>query len=121
MINKIIKFEINNLKIDTIIGIHKYEKEESQQIIIDLAIFFDATNAINSDDIKDVVDYYELTSNLIKFIKNSKFDLLETLSHKILETISKDKKIKRAILTITKPKALEDFGAIAKVTNEYNL
>ena len=40
MINKITKFEINNLKIDTIIGIHKYEKEASQEIIIDLAIFF---------------------------------------------------------------------------------
>ncbi|MDA7705286.1 dihydroneopterin aldolase [Rickettsiales bacterium] len=121
MINNITQFEINNLKIDTIIGIHSHERMQTQEIILDLIIYFDSTNAIESDHINDVVDYYDLSSNLVKFVSQSEFDLIETLSYKILEMISKDDRIQKAILTITKPKALEDFGAIVKVTNEYNI
>lgn len=118
--SNLIKFEIKDLKIDAIIGIHEEEKLSKQPLIIDLIIYFDITKAIKSDNINDVVDYYEMSSDLIDFVSNSKFELIETLSHKILENIStKDSRIKKAILSITKPKALEDFSAMVKITNEF--
>lgn len=117
--NNLTKLEINNLKIETIIGIHDYEKSEKQSLIFDLIIFYNSGAAIKSDNIKDAIDYYDLTSNLKEFISNNHYELLETLSHKILEEIVKDKRIGKAILTISKPKALENFGAMVKVTNEY--
>jgi 7,8-dihydroneopterin aldolase/epimerase/oxygenase len=117
--NNLTKLEINNLKIDTIIGIHDHEKSEKQSLIFDIIIFYNSSTTIKSDNIKDAIDYYDLTLNLKEFISNNHYELLETLSHKILEEIVKDKRIGKAILTISKPKALEDFGAMVKVTNEY--
>jgi FolB domain-containing protein len=119
MAENLTKLEISNLKIETIIGIHESEKKSKQPLIIDLVVYFDANLAIKSDNIKDVVDYYDLTADLKNFISNSKFELIETLSSKILERISNNKKIKKATLSITKPRALEDFGAMVKITNEY--
>ncbi len=115
-----IKLEIRDLKIDAIIGIHGFEKSKKQPLIIDLDIYYNASQAMISDDIEHAIDYYNLTKDLSDYISKSQFELLETLSYKILEIISKNKKIKKASLTIAKPKALKDFGAMVKITNEYN-
>lgn len=117
--NNLTKLEINNLKIETIIGIHDYEKSEKQSLIFDLIIFYNSGAAIKSDNIKDAIDYYDLTSNLKEFISNNHYELLETLSHKISEKLSENKRIQKAIITISKPKALEDFGAMVRLSNEY--
>jgi|DEB0MinimDraft_10_1074344.scaffolds.fasta_scaffold11888_4 dihydroneopterin aldolase len=119
MINTTTKLEISNLKIDTIIGIHDHEKSEKQPLIFNIIIFYNSGTAIKSDNIKDAIDYYDLTSNLKEFISNNHYELLETLSHKILEKLSENKRIQKAILTISKPKALEDFGAMIHISNEY--
>lgn len=121
MINDFTKLEIKDLKINAIIGIHEQEKTSKQPLIIDLTVYFDSKSAIETDNINDVVDYYDMSSDLINFVSNSKCELIETLSCKILERVLSNKKIKKAILSITKPKALEDFGAMVKITNEsYN-
>jgi len=121
MINDFTKLEIKDLKINAIIGIHEQEKTSKQPLIIDLTVYFDSKLAIETDNINDVVDYYDMSSDLINFVSNSKCELIETLSCKILERVLSNKKIKKAILSITKPKALEDFGAMVKITNEsYN-
>ncbi|MFT5795067.1 MAG: FolB domain-containing protein [Ulvibacter sp.] len=121
MIDDFTKLEIKDLKINAIIGIHEQEKISKQPLIIDLTIYFDSKSAIETDNINDVVDYYDMSADLINFVSNSKFELIETLSSKILERVLSNKKIKKAILSIAKPKALEDFGAMVKITNEsYN-
>lgn len=117
--NNLTKLEINNLKIETIIGIHDYEKSEKQSLIFDLIIFYNSGAAIKSDNIKDAIDYYDLTSNLKEFISNNHYELLETLSYKISKKLSENKRIQKAIITISKPKALEDFGAMVRLSNEY--
>jgi len=101
MINDFTKLEIKDLKINAIIGIHEQEKTSKQPLIIDLTVYFDSKLAIETDNINDVVDYYDMSSDLINFVSNSKFELIETLSCKILERVLSNKKIKKAILSIT--------------------
>jgi dihydroneopterin aldolase len=78
------KIKIKNLKIDTIIGIHDHEKEKKQPLIIDIEIEFDDKILNNLDNINNAIDYYDLASKINILVKNSNFNLLETLSQKII-------------------------------------
>ena len=62
---------INDLRIQTIIGIFGWEREVRQEVSIDLEIAFDCKRAAATDAIEDTVDYKKITKDVIKFVETS--------------------------------------------------
>lgn len=100
--------KIQNLKIQTIIGIHANEREEKQEIIVNLKIEFDGSKAAQSDHIADTIDYEKLIAKIVQNIENSRYYLLEKLIHHIAEIVLEEDKVIKTRIEITKPEAL--FG-----------
>ena len=56
---------IEDLRIQTVIGIFDWEREITQTVSIDLQMAFDISRAAESDDIVDTLDYKAVSANCI--------------------------------------------------------
>jgi FolB domain-containing protein len=97
---------ITDLKLKTIIGTNDWEREEKQEIIINISFDFDARRASRSDDIRDTVDYKALKKKIMAFVESSRDYLLEKLVEDVLDLVMADKKVRAAAVRIDKPNAL---------------
>jgi len=98
---------INNLTVDLIVGIHPQERHTRQQIILDLELFMDLTQAMYSDKLSDTLDYDSFVQQLLLQLADTNFKLLEALAKFILEYCFSFSKIQAVNLKITKPKAIK--------------
>lgn len=106
---------INDLKIDTIIGIYDWEREVRQTISLDLEMGTDIRQAAATDDIQYALNYKAVSKRLIEFIEGSEFLLVETIAEQVSEIIRQEFKVPWLRLRIGKPGAIRgarDVGVV---------
>lgn len=106
---------INDLKIDTIIGIYDWEREVRQTISLDLEMGTDIRQAAATDDIQYTLNYKAVSKRLIDFIEGSEFFLVETMAEQVAEIVREEFKVPWLRLRIGKPGAIRgarDVGII---------
>jgi len=109
---------IDNLKLRAIIGIHDWEREHKQDIVINVQMEFDASKSIESDKIEDTVDYKVITKRIIKEVDASNFQLLEKLTQLILNIVMENKRVQEATVRVDKPFALRFADSVSIELNE---
>ena len=63
------KIFLNDLKIDTIIGIYDWERETLQTLRFDFEIDWDISKAAASDDITNTLDYGSVANVVVEFVR----------------------------------------------------
>lgn len=81
---------INDLVVKTLVGINPKERQQQQEIGIDLEIATDFKQAAINDDIKYTLDYDTLVNRIKQFVAHSKYNLLETLAERLAELLMKE-------------------------------
>ena len=71
---------IEDLRIQTVIGVYDWEREITQTVSLDLQMAFDIKRAAQSDAIADTLDYKAVSKRLIQFVEASEFQLVEALA-----------------------------------------
>ena len=104
---------IQNLRLRTIIGANDWEREEKQDVVINVTFEYDTSKAITSDQLKDTVDYRSLTKKIIKKVEASDFFLLEKLANMILDTVMANHLIEKATVRVDKPFALRFADSVS--------
>ncbi len=97
---------IKNLLVRTIIGFNPEERVNRQDVIINLEIEVDVSMAIKTDHQDGIYNYKEITKTVIAFVSDSKFQLLERLTHEVLELVMQDERVTWVKVEIDKPHAL---------------
>ena len=97
---------IKDLLIRGIIGIHDWEREKKQDILINIVIEADCRPAGLSDDFKDAVDYRAVTKKVLVLVENSSFFLVEKLAGEIAEICLEDERVEMARIRVEKPGAV---------------
>ncbi len=97
---------ITDLMLRTVIGINDWERSKQQDIVINLALEFDPSEAVRSDRIEDTVDYKKVKRRVISLVERSKFGLVEKLAHAVLCEALKERTVLAATVRIDKPHAL---------------
>lgn len=97
------KIFLNDLKVDTIIGIYDWERETLQTLRFDLEIDWDIRQAAQSDDISNTLDYGAVANVLVEFVANSRYLLIERLAEEVAQLLLKTFAIPKLKLTLTKP------------------
>ena len=106
---------INDLKIDTVIGIFDWEREVRQTISLDLEMGTDISKAAATDDIQYALDYKSVSKRLIEFIEESEFLLVETMAEQVSEIVQREFHVPWLRLRIGKPGAIrgaKDVGVL---------
>jgi dihydroneopterin aldolase len=112
---------LNDLRIDTIIGIYDWERRVRQTISLDLEMASDIRKAAASDDIADTLNYKAVAKRLIQFVGESEFQLVETLAERITGIILTEFEVPWVRLRVNKQGAVRgarDVGVIIERGNK---
>lgn len=104
---------IKNLRLRTIIGINDWERNATQDVIVNVDIVFDGSQVAETGHIDDTVDYKQIKKKIIKQIESSKFYLLDKLASHVLGIIMEEEKVIRAAVEIDKPHALRFADSVS--------
>lgn len=74
---------LNDLRVDTVIGVNDWERRIRQTIVLDLELGTNIRRAAASDDLAHTLDYKAVAKRVIAFTEASSFFLVETLAERI--------------------------------------
>ena len=111
------KISIHELSVETIVGIHSWERRQKQGIQVDLDLFVDTANAARTDVIEDTISYGDVARLVVELAENSQFNLVESLAAAIADAVLSAFHAERLIVTVIKPGAIANARS-ASVTIE---
>ncbi len=100
------KIVITDLVARGILGINPNERQQRQDILINLAIFTDIRQAAATDDIACAVNYDTLCRRVVEHVENSADFLVEKLITDIARLILTEFPVERVWVRLEKPGAL---------------
>lgn len=99
--------QVENLRLRAYIGFIDWETEKLQDIIISYSFKYDTALASQTDDVQNAVDYKKITKEIIDFVENKSFHLIETLAERIYALIqTTSAALQDLIVKVEKPHAL---------------
>lgn len=107
--------QIKRLVIFAYHGVLPEEKRVGQKFIISAKLYFDLTEAALDDDLTKTVNYAEVCMLIEKIMTEDKYDLIETVAHKVIMGILCNYPIiKKVNIEVSKPNApiLMDFDTV---------
>lgn len=108
------KIIIKDLKTSCLIGLKPEERQNKQEIIIDLYLRLDLSKAAETDSIEDTIDYDELSDQIADFVEKSDFKLLEKLALKVAKLAKRLSGAEEVKIIVKKPAAIKKarFAAV---------
>jgi dihydroneopterin aldolase len=103
---------IEDLRIETVIGIYDWERKIRQTVALDLEMAFDNRKPAASDRIEDTLDYKKIAKRLIGFVESSHFELVETLAERCAEIVQAEFGVVWLRLKLSKPGAVTGSRAV---------
>ena len=100
------KIFLDELKIDTIIGIWDWERKIRQTVIVDLEMSADIARAAASDSVEDTLNYKSVAKRVQQFVSDSSFQLVETLAERIAGIIRDEFEVAWVKVRVHKPGAI---------------
>ena len=100
------KILIQDLLIRGIIGIHDWEREKKQDILINIEMETDTRAAGMSDDFQEAVDYRAITKSVIGLVEESQFYLVEKMAEEIAKICLENSRVSVARVRVEKPGAV---------------
>ena len=100
------KILIRDLLIRGIIGIHDWEREKKQDILINIEMEADCRPAGLSDDFREAVDYRAVTKSVITLVEGSGFFLVEKMAEEVAGICLENPNVTRARVRVEKPGAV---------------
>ena len=104
---------IKNLRLRTYIGFNPDELVKQQDVIINAKIEHQPTTALLTDDELEALNYKVITKQMITYVEQGKFRLLEKLAHDLLTMIMRHPQVYSAEITVDKPHALRFADSVA--------
>lgn len=97
---------IQDLRIETTIGIYDWERKIKQTLAFDLELGTDIRAAAETDDIEKTLNYKAIAKRVIDYVEASEFLLVETLAEKVAELVINEFNVPWLSMTLNKPGAV---------------
>ena len=97
---------VSGLRVTCVIGVHADERRTRQDIFLDLELDIDFERAAGSDEVKDTVDYDQLSQAMIDLATEGEFRLIETYAERAANYLLERFAAKRALVQVKKPGAV---------------
>ncbi|MEG0132313.1 MAG: dihydroneopterin aldolase, partial [Acinetobacter sp.] len=104
---------IEGLKVDTVIGCFNWERQIIQPLMLDLTIHNDLTQAANSDELDDTLNYAQICELVAQVIQAAQPKLIEHAAQLVLESLfTTFPSIESISITIRKPAIIAQANAV---------
>jgi len=106
------KVFIEDLRIDTVIGIYDWERKIKQTLAFDIEMATDIRKAAETDDIQYALNYKAVSKRIIQFVGESEYLLVETVAEKVARIIVEEFGVEWVKLTLHKPGAVRGSRSV---------
>jgi dihydroneopterin aldolase len=103
---------LDELKVDTIIGIWEWERRIRQTVVIDLEMSADIARAAATDDVADTLNYKSVAKRIQGFVADSSFQLVETLAEQIAAIVRDEFDVAWVKVRVNKPGAIRGSKSV---------
>ena len=107
------RIRIRDLSLQCIIGINPEERTKKQEVLINLTLHADLSEAAHTDRLEDTVDYRALKEGIRKCVEASEFFLLERLAEHVAEIALGPAQVQCVEVCVDKPDALRYARSVA--------
>jgi dihydroneopterin aldolase len=97
---------LRGLEVECVIGVFDWEREQKQKVVIDLDMEWDVRPAAREDDLALAVDWKTVTKEILAFVGESRFRLVESLAERIAEIVIARFGVPRVRVRVEKPGAV---------------
>ncbi len=106
---------IKALSVATKIGVHAWEQQINQQLLIDITIPSDFSAC--QDNLANTIDYDALCQTVTRFVESKSFQLIESVAAEVAHLIKQEFSVSQLTVAVTKPHAVKNAGIIQVVVN----
>ena len=106
---------IRGLAINAVIGVYDWERETTQDLVVNVDLPTDARRAALSDDIVDALDYSAIAATIRRVVTDGKFQLIETAAERIAEAVLVGYGLGWVRVEVVKPLPGEGYSAAVTV------
>ncbi|MBL6704152.1 MAG: dihydroneopterin aldolase [Luminiphilus sp.] len=103
---------IRGLQPEAVIGCYDWERTIKQRLSIDLDLTTDFKRAAQTDDLEHALDYAAIAAEVMTFVGESQFELLEALSKAIADQLFERWPISQVTVCIDKPGAVSTASVV---------
>ena len=108
-------FQLYGIEVICSIGIHQFERDAPQRILIDLDVHLDPDQEPNADNISEALDYDTVRSAVLDLSKSTHFDLQETLARQIFDLVLQMPTVVGVSVRTCKPDVYPDIREAAYI------
>lgn len=98
------KVFIKNLVLPCTVGVTKEERTKKQNVVIDIEIFCDLSQAGTTEDLNKSISYSRVQEQVTAQVKTEEFRLLESLAETVASIILKDPIASQVTVAVKKEK-----------------
>jgi D-erythro-7,8-dihydroneopterin triphosphate epimerase len=107
------RMHIRDLEVACIIGTMPKERTAPQAVRLCITLECDLATAGRSDRIEDTVNYRDLKNELVAFLEQSRFFLIEKMADEVAQICLADPRVLAVDVTVDKPGALTSTRSVA--------
>lgn len=111
---------LQDLKVDTIVGIWDWERKIRQTVSIDLDMGADIRRAAENDDIESTLNYKLVAKRVQQFVADSEFQLVETMAEKIADVVLQEFDVPWIQVRVSKPGAIRNAKNVGVLIRREN-
>jgi dihydroneopterin aldolase len=94
---------IRDLSVAAVIGVHPWEREVEQTLLVSVDMAADVQKAAASDDLADVLDYSAVAATIATVLREGGFRLIETAAERAAERLLAEFPLSWLRLELRKP------------------
>lgn len=113
VVSGLAKIEVNNLSLRTYVGVSEEEMLNRQELRISLVLMYDATEAMENNDVDASVNYQQIVELLMQHAEEGRFALLERLAQELLDLVMRAKAVRYARIKVDRLLALRFVESVA--------
>lgn len=106
---------LEQVAVETKLGVPEWERLKPQKIILDIEISYDLSASCKSDAIEDTIDYAFVVSRIRETLTEHSFKLVEALAEHVCQLILSEFNAQRVKIKVAKPSVLPGLKALGVV------
>jgi 7,8-dihydroneopterin aldolase/epimerase/oxygenase len=112
---------LRDLRIDTVIGVYRWEREVKQTLAIDLELGTDIRPAAKSDAVADTLNYKDIAKRVTAFVEQSRYQLVEALAEAVAKLVLDEFPVPWLRLSVNKQGAVRGVRDVGVVIVRHRL
>ena len=106
---------VRDLAVAAVIGVHPWEREIEQTLVVSVDMAADVARAAASDDLADALDYSAVAATIAAVLRDGKFRLIETAAERVAERLLAEFPVSSLRLEVRKPIAAGGYTAAVTI------